>query len=70
MKMYVNKEKENKIINIIKKGFEHGYSKTDKIIRIMYALFPEVDLIYCEEEEKKAEKIYNIYSEKIINGVF
>lgn len=69
MKMYVNKEKENKIINIIKKGFEYGYSKSDKIIRIMYALFPEADLIYCEEEEKKAEKIYNIYSEKIIKRI-
>ena len=65
----MNKEEENKIINIIKKGFEHGYSKLNKIIDIMYTLFPEVDLIYCEEEEKKAEKIYDIYSEKIINGV-
>lgn len=65
----MNKEKENEIINIIKKGFEHGYSKSDKIIDIMYTLFPEVDLIYCEDEEKKAEKIYDIYSEKIINGV-
>ena len=65
----MNKEEENKIINIIKKGFEHGYSKSDKIIDIMYMLFPEVDLIYCEEEEKKAEKIYDIYSKKIINGV-
>ena len=66
----IDKITENKIKNIIKKGFECGYSKTHKIIDIMYAVFPQVDLFFDEKEQEQAEKIYNFYEQKYINGEF
>lgn len=57
--------KENKIKKIIENKFKNGYSYTDTIIKIMYVLFPEVDLIYNDKEFKQAEKIYNNYVNEI-----
>lgn len=57
--------KENKIKKIIENKFKNGYSYTDTIIKIMYVLFPEVDLIYNDKEFKQAETIYNNYVNEI-----
>ena len=68
MEILIDKEKENKIIRIIEKGFECGFSKADKIIDIMYTLFPDVGLVFDDEEFEQSEKIYDIYADKIIKG--
>lgn len=57
--------KENKIKKIIENKFKNGYSYTDTIIKIMYVLFPEVDLIYNDKEFKQTETIYNNYVNEI-----
>lgn len=49
------------IINEIKKQFEYGYSKKDTIIKIMYLLFPGVDLIFNDTELEITTSIYDKY---------
>jgi hypothetical protein len=59
--LFINKTQENEIKRIIENGYKMGYSKTHKLIQIMYVLFKDADLIYHDKELAAAEKAYEYY---------